>query len=447
MDETLFELPKEKEPLQGKGEGKPRLETADRGQVEMRLAALDDLLPEEHRVRLVWEMVQSYDLREFYAGIAAVEGNAGRPAIDPQILLAIWLYATLEGVGSAREVDRMCQEHIAYQWILGGVKVNYHTLADFRVEHEGELDRLLTHSVAALMQTGLVKLERTAQDGIRVRASAGSSSFHRRQTLEKNLAEAQARVEQLKVHTRDGEESRTEKRSVAGRQRQVREQVQRLEKALQEIQQVEAQKAKDRMLKRKKKPARASSTDPEVRVMKMSNGGFNPAYNGQVCIDMDSRIIVGVEISNQTDTHRMVPMLEQMEARYAKTVGEHYVDGGYRNNAQIEAAAAKGVRVFTPMPVSYSAKSQKKPEELLPSDGPGVRSWKQRMLTQEAKDKYRQRSATIEWANALLRNRGLTRFVVRGRHKARAILLWFVLAHNLLQTLALRRLQLAANAI
>jgi transposase len=411
----------------------------------MRLSALDDLLPEEHRARLVWEMVQGYDLGGFYAGIAAVEGNAGRPAIDPRILVALWLYATLEGVGSARELDRLCQEHLAYQWLLGGVTVNYHTLADFRVEHERELDRLLSHSVAALMQTGLVKLEHTAQDGIRVRASAGSNSFHRRETLEKHLAEAQARVEQLKAHTQDGEESRAEKRSSAARQRQAREQIQRLEKALQEIQQVEAQKAKDRTQKRKNKPARASSTDPEVRVMKMSNGGFNPAYNGQVCIDMDSRIIVGVEISNQTDTYAMTPMLEQMEVRYAKTVGEHYVDGGYRNNAQIEAASAKGVQVFTPIPASYSVHSRKRPEEILPKDGPGVRSWKERMQTQAAKDQYGQRAATIEWANALLRNRGLTRFIVRGLRKARAILLWFALAHNLLQTLTLRRSQTAAT--
>lgn len=439
MPDTLFPLPEEQGQATESGKGKPRLETAHRQQVEMRLASLDQLLPEDHRARLVWAIVQEYDLAPFYERIQAVEGEVGRPAIDPRLLLAVWLYATLEGVGSARALDRLCREHIAYQWLLGGVSVNYHTLADFRVDHETRLDQLLTHSVAGLMQVGEVQLVRTAQDGIRVRASAGSGSFHRRQTLEKALASARTHVEELKGQLQDGAEGGTEKRQRAAAQRHAQEKLQRLEQALQEIEQVEARKKKDRSQKRKQQPARASATDPEARVMKMSNGGFNPAYNGQVCIDMDSRIIVGVEVINQTDSQAMVPMLAQVEERFHQRVLEHYVDGGYRNNAQIEAAAAQGIDVFTPIPVSYSDKSRKRPQEILPTDGPGVRSWKERMQTQAAKDQYRQRAATIEWANALLRNRGLTRLVVRGRQKVRAILLLFALAHNLIQTIALRR--------
>ncbi len=188
MPDTLFPLPEGEPQSPEPGPGKPRLETADRQQVSMRWAALDDLLPEDHRARLVWEVVQGYDLSHFYARIAALEGAAGRPAIDPRLLLAVWLYATLEGVVSARELARLCEEHLAYQWLLGGVSVNYHTLADFRVDYESELDELLTKSVAALLREGIITIEKTAQDGLRIRASAGASSFRRKPTLEGCLA-------------------------------------------------------------------------------------------------------------------------------------------------------------------------------------------------------------------------------------------------------------------
>jgi len=180
MTDTLFPLPESSSQTSEDCPGKPRLETANRQQISMRLAALDDLLPEDHRARIVWEMVQNYDMGQFYARVGSLEGKAGRPAIDPRLLIAVWLYATLEGVMSARELAHLCEEHLAYQWLLGGVSVNYHTLADFRVDYEAELDDLLTKSVAALMFEGLVTIEKTAQDGMRIRASAGASSFRRK---------------------------------------------------------------------------------------------------------------------------------------------------------------------------------------------------------------------------------------------------------------------------
>jgi transposase len=136
MQNKLMNVPEEKrqqEELRGKG--RPRIQRANRQQIEMRMAALDSLVPEDHKVRIVWEMAQEYDLSRLYGYIDAIEGEAGRPAIDPLILVALWLYATTEGVGSARELARLCEEHIAYQWILGGVSINYHTLADFRVNY------------------------------------------------------------------------------------------------------------------------------------------------------------------------------------------------------------------------------------------------------------------------------------------------------------------------
>ena len=438
MSETLFPLPERiREPVI-EGPGKPRLETANRDQVEMRLASLDQLLPEDHRARMVWAMVEEYDLSAFYEGIRAVEGEAGRPAIDPKLLVAVWLYATLEGVGSARALARLCQDHLAYLWLLGGVSVNYHTLADFRVQCEAELDGILTRSVAALMSEGLVELERTAQDGVRIRASAGASSFRRKETLEASLRQAEARVQQLKADCEGSAEEQGRQRQRAARQRHAGERLERVKQALQEVEKVEAKKAQNRESKRRDRPARASSTDPEARVMKMADGGFRPAYNGQLNVDMDSRIIVGVELSNEADQRLLEPMLEQTEARYGRLMDEHYVDGGFRSNAGIENLEKKGVAVYSPIPVRYNKNSQKRPEQILPSDSPGVALWKQRMATEEAKQKYKGRAATVEWANALLRNRGLYRFLVRGIRKARAVLLWFALAHNLAQVFNLR---------
>jgi transposase len=440
MGDTLFPLPEEL-PIKPRLEkGKPRLEVANRQQVAMRMASLDELLPAEHRARLVWEMVQGLDLSEFYAEIEAVEGEAGRPAIDPRLLVAVWLYATLEGVGSARALERLCEEHVGYQWLMGGVSVNYHTLADFRVDHEKKLDQLLTDSVAALMKEGLVDLERTAQDGIRIRANAGSSSFRREERLQECLRQAQERVEKLKGEVQGEENEASSRRQPAARQRSARERVERLKQSLKELEKIKAKKAKSYDRKRKEKPARASTTDPEARITKMADGGFRPAYNGQLNVDMGSRIIVGVELSNEPDPHLMEPMLKQTEQRYGQLMKEHYVDGGFRSNDNIIFAAQKGVLLFTPIPKTSNNKhSTKKPEEVLPSDCVQVAQWKERMVTQEAKEKYKDRAATVEWANALLRNRGLYRLLVRGIQKARAVLLWFVLAHNLIQVVLLRR--------
>ena len=439
MKETLFPLPPAEEGADREpAAGVPRIQSANRQQVEMRMAALDDLLPDDHQARLVWDMVQGYDLSRFYQRIKAVEGEAGRPAIDPRLLIAVWLYATLEGVTSARELGRLCEEHLAYQWILGGVSVNYHTLADFRVDYEQELDELLTNSVAALMSEGLVSLERTAQDGVRVRASAGASSFRRKPSLEEVLRLAQAAVEQQKVEREAGSGEPGTPRQRAARARHTRERLERVQKAMQEVEKVAKRRAKNRESRRKKRPARASTSDPEARVMKMSDGGFRPVYNGQLAVDMGSAIIVGVDASNQADQRLLQPMIEQVEGRYGRLMDEHYVDGGFRNNDNVTQLEKKGIEVYSPIPDAYNRQSDKRPEDIMPSDSAGVRAWKKRMVSEEAKEKYKQRAATAEWANALARNRGLYRLLVRGLRKVRAILLWFALAHNLMQALNLR---------
>jgi len=318
------------------------------------------------------------------------------------------------------------------------VSVNYHTLADFRVQPGVELDAILTRQVAALMEEGLMEGRRTAQDGVRIRASAGASSFRRKERLDAIVREAEARVQELKAERESGSVGKVGEREQAARERHARERLNRVRRALQEVDKVEAKKAKNRESKRQNRAARASTTDAEARVMKMADGGFRPAYNGQLNVDMDSRIIVGVEVSNEADQRLMEPMVDQMQARYGQLMAEHYVDGGFRSNVGIEALAQRGVAVYSPIPKAYNKKSSKRPEQVLPSDSPGVAAWKGRMVTEEAKKKYKDRAATAEWANALLRNRGLNRLLVRGIRKVRAVLLWFALAHNLLQAANLR---------
>lgn len=434
--QPLFDLPApEPVPSATPGSGKPRLARAQRTQVEMRLAALDDLLPPDHLARVIWGLIEQIDLSAFYAPIRAVEGQAGHPAIDPAILIALWLYATAEGVGSARALDRLCTEHIAYQWLCGGVSVNYHTLADFRVAHERALDECLTQHVAALMAEGLVSLERTAQDGVRIRASAGSGSFRRRERLEQFQTEAQARVEQLKAQAQADGDPRSP-RQQAAQERAGRERLKRVQQAVREMGELEQRRAKDHQKKSERKPPRVSTTDPEARVMKMPNGGYQPAYNGQLAVETGSGVIVGVDVTAQVDQGQIGPMLDQLAERYAEQPNEHLVDGGFVAHSDIETAADQGVAVYAPLPAPRA--QDQDPTQLRATDGPGVRAWRERMQTEAAKTIYKLRAQTVEWANAGLRQRGLYQFEVRGRQKVRAVLLWFALLHNLLRSVQLR---------
>lgn len=411
--------------------GKVRIDRGERQQIGIHLASLDNLLTNDHRARIVWEMVEKMDMGRFYDKIKSVEGERGRPAIDPRLLVGVWLFATLEGVGSARELAELCVEHIAYRWMMGGIEVNYHTLADFRVNYEEELDDLLVKGVAVLMKEGLVKLERTAQDGLRVRASAGAGSFRTKKKLETCLDEAHKRVEELKQSGKEEGERRN--RQEAAQKRAAEEREKRLEKALEEIEKIEKKPVRSHHKKETtEKEAVSSKTDPEARFMRMPAGEIRPAYNAELSIDTGSRIIVGVDVVNQIDQGQMAPMLEQLYKNYAQYPREHLVDGGFATWNDIETAAKKYVVIYSPLPKpNREGQDPSQPRE---SDGPGVKAWRERMTTQEAKETYKHRAATIEWANALARMRGFQQMLVRGMHKVRAVLLWFALAHNLMQT-------------
>jgi transposase len=267
--------PDESQPAEAPLRGTPRLRRANRRQVQFRACAWNDLLPEGHSARIAWQFVEGVDLSPLLGQIKSVEGQPGTPPIDPRILMAFWLYATLRGVGSARELDRRCGEHgeVPFQWICGGVSVNHHTLSDFRTQHVEFLDGVLTQSVAALLEQELVEMDRVAQDGMRVRASAGAASFRRKPTLEECLTEAEAQVEALKQEL-ETDPAAASRREQAARKRATEERGKRVQEALTRMPEAEAKKKKD-----EKEKARVSTTDPEATVMKMPDGGFRPAFN------------------------------------------------------------------------------------------------------------------------------------------------------------------------
>src|SRR6185312_2602531 len=240
-------------------------------------------------------------------------------------------YATLRGVGSARLLDELCREKIDYQWICGDVSVNYHTLADFRREHADLLDELLTQSVAVLMAEGLVDLQRVAQDGMRVRASAGAASFRRKPTLEEALAEAQAQVQALRAEL-EADPGAGNRRRQKARERAARERAERVQNALDRLPELEAKKKPE-----DREKARCSTTDSDATVMKMADGGFRPAYNFEFGTATDSQIIVGVEVVTVgSDAGQMAPMVEQIESRYDRKPEEMLVDGGFAQHDQMD---------------------------------------------------------------------------------------------------------------
>jgi transposase len=411
----------------------PRLRVADRQQVLPALP-LDGLLDADHQARLVWDFCLGLDLSALYDAIGSRLGGSGHPAIDPRLCVALWLYATLEGVGSARALAWLCERHNAFRWIAGGVGVNHHTLADFRVGHVELLDRLLTHSVAVLREQDLVDLNRVAQDGMRVRACAGAASFHRRRTLEEHLHEAEEQVLRLKQETTAGDPAAPSRRQAAARQRAAEERAERLRQALARLPELEARKKPDERAK-----ARASDTDPEATVMKMADGGFRPAYNVQLSSACPTGVIVGVAVTaSGSDMGQLAPMNERIHDRHGVYPKETLADGGFGKHQDIDAVSEQGggCTVYAPVPEPRDPQQDRHaPHE---GDSVAVAAWRARMATAEAKAIYKQRAATAECVNAQARNRGLLRLLVRGLRKALAVALWYALAHNLACGLRLR---------
>jgi transposase len=430
------------EPAQ-EGKAPVRLRTPERRQIAWVAQCPDDLVGPNHPVRLVMAVVQKLDLSRFAEPIKAREGVAGRDATDPQLLVALWLYACIRGIGSARELARRCEDSAAFRWLCGGVGVNHRLLSDFRTDHGEALDELFTQVVASLVDKDVVAVRRVSQDGVRVRVSAGAGSFRREERLQKLLEEAKRHVEELRQQVDSPEYAALSARRKAARQRAAKERQQRVEQAiaqLPELKQKQAEAAKragngERGQQIREKQPRVSTTDAEARVMKMANGGFNPAVNVQLATDTASRAIVGVEVTNEGSDNVGLsePMRQQVEQRSGQPVEQQVMDGGYLRSQDLEQAHAQGVELFVPPKPARTP--QKRGGELVikPGDSAAVRAWKQRMASAEGKEIYQQRAATSETVNADLRSyRGLTPITVRGLKKVKCVVLWCALAYNLL---------------
>lgn len=423
-----------------KGGGKPRLRVAERNQVEIRYLSLDEMLELDHQARVVWTAVCGLDLSLWLSEIKAVERNVGRNKTDPRVLVALWIYATLDGVGSAREITRLCQTHLAYQWLCGGVTVNHHMLSDFRSNHGERWDALLTQIVAALRAENLVTMQRVAQDGMRVRADAGKSSFRRRRSLKECLNEARQQVETLKQLNEESPKDLT-KRQRAARERAAEERQRRIEEALKNCEELQQQREKSaKRSGRKVTEARVSTTDPEARTMQFSDGGYRPGYNVQFSTDTPSGVIVGVDVVNAgNDAGQLPPMLKQIQERHETMPEEALVDGGFASKEAIEEADELGCRVYAPLKdEEKQRKAGKDPYARKKGDSEPLAAWRARMGTATAKAIYQLRCQTAEWVNALCRNRGFWRMPVRGLTKCRTVALIYAITHNLLTAVRLR---------
>lgn len=417
-----------------------RLRTPVRHQIVFGWASLDQSIDPDHPVRAVWDMVARLDLSPWLADAKAVDGRPGRDTTDPRLLVSLWVYATLQGVGSARELATLSEQHLAYRWLCGGVTVNHNMLSKFRADGAGRLDDLHVRIIGSLTASGFVTMNRIAEDGLRTRASAGKSSFRRRPTLERCLDEAREQVATLKRLV-DENPSELTARQHAARERAAAERIARLEDAIRQCEEVQSQAdATSKKSCRESKEARASTTDPDARVMKMADGGYRPAFNVQFATDVDSRIIVGVDVANAgTDGGQLPPMLDRIREDHGRTPQEALVDGGFATFDTIDEAAARGCTVYAPLKEEEKQRAKGiDPHAPKPNDSGPVAEWRQRMGTEAAKGLYRLRAQTAEWINAICRNRGLTQFLVRGLKKCRSVVLLQAITHNLFQGEKLR---------
>jgi transposase len=480
----------------------PLIRFVNRQQLSWRAMDVERLIAEDHRARAIWTLVGRLDLSRFYESIESSAEQGGRPAIDPQLLISLWVYAYSEGIGSAREVARRCAFDPAFQWLTGLEEVNYHTLADFRVEKQQELDELFTQVLAALSKEGLITLEQVMQDGTKIKALASTRSYQREGTIREHLERARKRVEQMG-------DPRNEESGANARQAQVRalrEQQERLESALEELEKLQAHKSGEKA----KSKTRVSTSDPQARVMHHSDGGLSLSYNAQISTDAAQGLIVAVAVTQDAnDSAQLIPAVQRVELRLQKKPQQMVADGGYTTRDNIEKMAGREIdflgslgREETPsgatapnrLPPSaflYQAETNRYvcPEGKLlrpqgrhtksnrrgqiaylyeakfgdcqschrkpaccpenQSHGRGVLrleetaavvAFRKKMAQPEAQAQYRRRGRVVEFCHAWIKSKlGLRQFHVRGLAKVSSEMLWACLTYNLQQWIRLSK--------
>lgn len=327
-----------------------RCKPVERNQLLLRTVDVEKLVGAGHAVRAIWELVGHLDLKPYCVEISAVEGQAGRPVWDPQVLISLWIYAYKDGINSAREIERRCEYHPAYQWLTAMEVVNYHTLADFHTAHEVALERLFIEVLGVLSYQGLITLRRVMHDGTKIKAAASDKSFHRQATLEEHLKQAEEQVKAMG----DPHSEKLSPRRAKAQERALREKQQRLRQALKELEQLKQSHAAELAEgepKGEKKQLRVSSTDPEARVMFGAKGGYGAAYNVQISTDAEAKIIVGVGVTQcSSDAGELPAAVERIEENLGQKPEQMVVDAAYPTSDTILEMADNGIDLIGPVP-------------------------------------------------------------------------------------------------
>lgn len=399
---------------------KPRTTEPMRTQGVIRFEMPDDELAVDHPARVLWVALGKLDLSAFLSGARSIEGKAGRPTHSPQMMLTLWTYAISQGVGSAREIERLITQDRAFGWIVGDATVCHDRLSRFRVGHKDALDKLMTDILGVLTHQGLLSLRLVAIDGMRVRASASAPSFRRMESLQ--ACREQAALHLKAVLARADDPELTIAQQVA-REAGARDFARRVEEAIVVVQELQKRP-------KQKGPARASTTDAEARVMKMPDGGFRPAMNVRTATAGHAqggpRTIVAVEVNNIGSDMSAIPtMLDQIEARTGELPVVLLADGNHQSHEGIIDAMCRGVVPLVPVKKGSSSKPGDRVTEI----------WQENMQLEAAKELYRARSSLCELTNAQLRARTLTQFLVRGLHKTTCVALLAAITSNMLSHL------------
>ena len=485
----------------------PLIRRVNRQQMSWRAVDVERLIGDDHPARAIWTLVGRLDLRSFYDRIESSAEEGGRPAFDPQLLISLWVYAYSQGIGSAREVGRRCEYDPAFQWLTGLEEVNYHTLADFRVEKQQELDELFTQVLAALSKEGLITLEQVMQDGTKIKALASTRSYHPARTIREHLQRARQHVAEMG----DPRNEETSPRTKQAHERARREQQERLENALEELEKLQEHKSGEKA----KNEARVSTGDPQARVMHHSDGGLTLSYNAQISADAAHGLIVEASVTQEAnDCAQLLPAVERVEERLKKKLRQMVADGGYTTRDNIEKMAERktdflgslrwekvpsGVTIPKRLPPSafvyqpetnryvcpegkllhlqgrhqkgpgliyhrYEAKAAdcqsciRKPEccpdnkkrgrsVARAEESPVVVAFREKMASEEAQAQYGRRGRVVEFCHAWIKSKlGLRQFHVRGLVKVQMELLWACLTYNLQHWIRLSKLRAAPTA-
>jgi transposase len=412
----------------------PRVVRPDRQQLRWDMVDLDSQLAEDHRARLVWTFVEGLELTAFYDRIKARDERAGRPTSDPAVLLALWLYATLEGIGSARVLDRLCRHHTAYRWLCGGVPINHTMLSEFRRESGEDLDQLLTRSLTSLIAEGLVSLEEVAIDGTKVRARAGRGSLSKAKRLAAIEHAVGERIVELKSEVEQdpgGPGRRSRDRSLrAAEERAAR--IKRAQEKLSKLTEEQAKRAKTHAAEEAQKgEPKVSTSDPEARSMRLPDGATAPAWNVQVATS--GGFIVTIDPTDRRNDTGLAPgLVEQITARCGRAPDRLLADTRAMTQPDIVDLVGRHptLKIYSPPPAeqdTVTAENERKRLWKRRREPPPVKEWRERMASEEGKETYRRRKLT-ECAHALMKNRGMDRFMVHGRKAVHAVCLIQALA-------------------